>query len=384
MCALGYMAIRAETGNIVYLLHGTPIAPFNNVGYAVHIGDKIFTTGSNGPWSSGPHLHLEVHKSVVSLSTGPGEDINPEPWLRPFDDSVTTQRVYGDFNGDGYEDMAVFYRGGDGGTRIWVWLGQAGGSFQLPMQLWWDRPPTAVNWNNSKLVVGDFEGTGVDDIAILYDYSDANCASKSALFLLHSTRSSFTWDGTSFWGGSAPQFCGNLSWARSQPVAGCFDGLYCSISRVAVLYDYSNESCWQNAAVLVFPPYGVPGTWSQWWPAAGTTCSNFDWSTSKVTVGNFSGGVWSNLAVLYDYSSPGCSSNSAIRVFVSTGSSFNITGDWWGAPGSCGSLSWGRSKFVGGSFANSAYDSIALLYDYSTDQCPASTVCSASRRTDQP
>lgn len=86
-CPLGFLAIQIDHGRIIYLLHGTPNSTFANVGKAVHVGDAVYTTGANGyPYSTGAHLHFEVHNSVVGelqVPVGPGDDINPENWLAP-------------------------------------------------------------------------------------------------------------------------------------------------------------------------------------------------------------------------------------------------------------------------------------------------------------
>lgn len=88
-CDLGYLAIRTLGGNIIYLLHGSancsPAPGFCVVGNTIHVGDAIYSTGSNGPLClPGPcyHLHFEVHASALNqLLQHPGNDINPEGWL---------------------------------------------------------------------------------------------------------------------------------------------------------------------------------------------------------------------------------------------------------------------------------------------------------------
>jgi murein DD-endopeptidase MepM/ murein hydrolase activator NlpD len=110
-CALGYLAIKVANGNIIYLLHGSPTSTYAHDGTLISIGAQIYTTGSNGQ-SSGPHLHFEVHTSVVGeLSTypnpGPGDDINPESWLGasgcPSPDPATaTAASSGGTNESGY------------------------------------------------------------------------------------------------------------------------------------------------------------------------------------------------------------------------------------------------------------------------------------------
>lgn len=110
-CGLGRLAIKSSFGRIVYLLHGSPNPGFTTAGTAVHAGDAVYTTGNNGG-STGPHLHFEVHKSVVGLpslwvSTGPGDDINPEPFL------YSCRHVFDEFNqGSGNALRHVYYNNG--------------------------------------------------------------------------------------------------------------------------------------------------------------------------------------------------------------------------------------------------------------------------------
>jgi hypothetical protein len=73
------------SGNVVYLLHGSPTQNFAQVGTLVKVGDAVYTSGGNGSLSSGYHLHLEVHSSKLQrffVSPAPGDDINPEAWLQ--------------------------------------------------------------------------------------------------------------------------------------------------------------------------------------------------------------------------------------------------------------------------------------------------------------
>ncbi|HEX2715827.1 MAG TPA: M23 family metallopeptidase [Candidatus Acidoferrales bacterium] len=94
---LGYLGIRTDGGNIIYLLHGCLTSGFfyNASNPAtVHIGDSIYTTGTNGN-STGSHLHFEVHISLTGglyNNPGPGDDINPEGWLVP---GLTAQSAMG-------------------------------------------------------------------------------------------------------------------------------------------------------------------------------------------------------------------------------------------------------------------------------------------------
>jgi hypothetical protein len=131
-CALGYLAIRTDGGNVVYLLHGTPYYPFGGtggsvyVGAPVNIGDKVYTTGSNGH-STGIHLHFEVHQSVVGALTCtscPGDDVNPEGWLyRPpasYGQQLTSWSA---------GDLGVFAQNGGSASAMYSSYGNSTGAW---------------------------------------------------------------------------------------------------------------------------------------------------------------------------------------------------------------------------------------------------------------
>ena len=66
--------------------------------------------------------------------------------------------LVGDFNGDGYQDLAAESRGG-----VWMWLGDGAGNFSPS-----GHNPIAVS-NPGSLAVGDFDGDGHQDLAVADD-----------------------------------------------------------------------------------------------------------------------------------------------------------------------------------------------------------------------
>ncbi len=71
------LAIKTDAGNVVYLLHGTPLVGLNQ---AVNVGDPVYKVGnlSNGcVVSNGRHLHLEVNVSNYPICSA-ADDVNPE------------------------------------------------------------------------------------------------------------------------------------------------------------------------------------------------------------------------------------------------------------------------------------------------------------------
>ncbi|WP_163865467.1 FG-GAP repeat domain-containing protein [Myxococcus eversor] len=86
-------------------------------------------------------------------------------------DAVTGRMVSGDFNGDGRDDIAQLYKYGAFSSRVHVLL-STGTSFQYQGDFgWWGSnggySPDAVT---GRMVSGDFNGDGSDDIALLYKY----------------------------------------------------------------------------------------------------------------------------------------------------------------------------------------------------------------------
>ncbi|MFD7333907.1 trypsin-like serine protease [Streptomyces sp. NPDC059872] len=79
----------------------------------------------------------------------------------------------GDYNGDGTGDIAAFYGYTDGSMALFTWLGKGNGDFAEPLTSWKAAPGnwTAANVNPQS---GDFDGDGRDDISVWYDYADGS------------------------------------------------------------------------------------------------------------------------------------------------------------------------------------------------------------------
>ncbi len=81
--------------------------------------------------------------------------------------------VSGDWNGDGYSDIAGFYDYGQGVTRIHVWLNEGGTTFNYQTSKgWWDSARGYEAKNIVSAIAGDYDGDGNDDIAAFYDYGN--------------------------------------------------------------------------------------------------------------------------------------------------------------------------------------------------------------------
>ncbi|MFH8224621.1 FG-GAP-like repeat-containing protein [Streptomyces sp. NPDC018057] len=81
----------------------------------------------------------------------------------------------GDFNGDGIDDVTAWYDYADGHDALHTLIstGTRGGEFATPTQGW---ESAAGNWSYSqmKIVTGDYDGDGRDDLGAVYGYADGS------------------------------------------------------------------------------------------------------------------------------------------------------------------------------------------------------------------
>jgi hypothetical protein len=93
----------------------------------------------------------------------------PDGWHSPNMKFAT-----GDYNGDGRDDIATWYGFDNGVTRLYTFISEPSGSFNEPAAGWSD-----TNWGSlerTSVHSGDFNGDGRDDIATWYDYGDGHDA----------------------------------------------------------------------------------------------------------------------------------------------------------------------------------------------------------------
>ncbi|MEV6262661.1 FG-GAP-like repeat-containing protein [Streptomyces sp. NPDC051784] len=80
----------------------------------------------------------------------------------------------GDFDGDGRDDLGALYGYASGTVTLMSFAGEAGGGFGEPVRGW----ESATGWTFSRVTMhsGDFDGDGRDSIAAWYDYADGHDA----------------------------------------------------------------------------------------------------------------------------------------------------------------------------------------------------------------
>ncbi len=132
-------------------------------------------------------------------------------WLR-----TRTKFITGDFNGDGRDDLSVFYGQGDDSVKTYVFPAAPDGGFAAPA-VWWQS--ASLDWNRTTPHSGDFNGDGRDDALVWYDYADGS--DKTSTILSENV------DGKDRFGPAKVTLTsppGNLNVSRMQFVTGDYNG----------------------------------------------------------------------------------------------------------------------------------------------------------------
>ncbi|MBZ6473893.1 FG-GAP-like repeat-containing protein [Streptomyces griseocarneus] len=133
-------------------------------------------------------------------------------------DEARLKFATGDFNGDGRDDLAALARLSDGTMKVHTFRTDSGGGFTDPVVSWTGSKADWGSWDRFRLQSGDFNGDGRDDLAYWYDFVDGHVS----LSTMTSTSSSTVTFGNpvSSWEAPADKFYTK----RMHMVTGDYDG----------------------------------------------------------------------------------------------------------------------------------------------------------------
>lgn len=201
---------------------------------------------------------------AINTGTGANQTVGSQTAMVNYDYTVQGQ-VQGDFTGDGKKDVAVFYDYTGGQSKLIELIG-TGAGFNNPAVVW-DSGPGNWDWSHTKPMVADFNGDGKSDIAVFYDYGNAQ--TKLVMFLSNGTGFNaqyVTWDSGA----------GNFEWPRAMAAAGDFTGD--GKADVAALYNYPGG----QSKLLVFAGNGAGQLTPLGSPAWDSGPGNWEWSRTKL------------------------------------------------------------------------------------------------------
>jgi hypothetical protein len=254
-----------------------------------------------------------------------------------------SKAVAGDFSGTGKMEIAVFYDYGHSQTKLWLFSATGDGYFQ-PRQVW---DSGAGHWDASgmsRILVGDFSGSGQTEIAVFYNYG--NYQTKLWLF---SVGSGQPFEPKIGWDSGAGHWDAN---GMSRVAVGDFSGT--GKSEIAVFYNYghSQTKLWLFSATAdgSFQPRQVWDSGADNWEVSGM---------SEIITGDFSGSGQTEIAVFYNYGH----SQTKLWLFSAASSQpFEPKIVWDSGAGYWGYIR--MSGAVAGDFSGTGKMEIATFYDY--------------------
>ncbi len=252
-----------------------------------------------------------------------------------FSFGATGRLAIGDFNGDGYIDLAALYNYAGTTTGLFVWPGSQSGL--VAASLVWKSTSFSFG-DTGALAVGDFNRDGNADVAALYNYG----GNTTGLFVWPGSSSglfgtSLVWKSTSF------SFADTGGLAVGEFYADGYDDL-------AALYNYGGNTTglfiWSGSSL------GLSVTYLVW---KSTSFSFGD--TGGLAVGDFNGDGYTDLSALYNYGG----TTTGLFDWPGSRSGPNTTGLVWKST----SFSFGATSTLAfGNFNWDAFDDVAVLYNY--------------------
>ncbi len=330
--------------------HGTDYAPYPYQAtkeQQIRVAQRVLDNEGAAPW---PHCGKEMGLA--------DDDARPFP---DAPDDGASARVNGDFDGDGRDDVAVLYdygkEGGVSRSGLWTFSG-SGGGFGSPKKVW-DSGSASWSWSAAKLAVGDFNGDGKADIAVLYDMGRTEDGrNRTKLYEFTSNGSGFNspvkvWD-------SNDDPVKSWNWASSKLTVGDFNGD--GKADIGVLYDYGQTDSGNRTALWNFTSNGSGfNSPKQTWDSNNDPVKSWNWEASKPVSGDFNGDGKTDIGVLYDYGKTSSGNRTGLWTFTSTGSGFNSPKQTWDSGSE--SWRWSAAKVVGGDFNGDGKADIGVLYD---------------------
>lgn len=167
-----------------------------------------------------PNMNPDYTLSVVRILRSTGEQFLPVgTWFSAPDSELDLDHVdhvvAADFDGDGFSDIAMLYN--DPATdelAIYV-LKSTGSGFSGP-KIWYRCPRSEFNFTAIKFALaGDFNGNGMEDLLVFYNFFGTAPETRQDLYFFESTGDFFAPPNAAYEGTKADYDFSDILWAHS-------------------------------------------------------------------------------------------------------------------------------------------------------------------------
>lgn len=271
---------------------------------------------------------------ILFEPNGSGYAPGPPVWFSSAWELSRSKIVPVDPNGDGKTELAVLYDSGWSNTALYIFDPNGAGGYNAPRKLW-ESGAGNWDWSRSKITAVDPDGDGHTELAVFYDYGNAN----TGLFVFDPSGSGYGAPHRVWLSGF-----GGWEWSRSK-IAG-------ADQKFVVFYNYGNS----NTGLWVFEPSGSEFVSHPVWISGP---GGWDWSRSKISVVDQNRDGQVELAVFYNYGN----ANTGLWLFDPNGAGgYNPPRPaWFSGPGG---WEWSRSKKTTTDQTGDSMTELADFYDY--------------------
>ncbi|MBM7788339.1 RICIN domain-containing protein [Tenggerimyces flavus] len=242
------------------------------------------------------------------VSDGNRYDMFPHVWTSPPNSwPLSTARVIaGDVDGDGKDDIVVQNAGtGDNWSAL---VFRASDGFRTPVT--WTTAAVGNPWSRSAPLLADVDGDGKDDLLSMRNQTDC----RTTVDLYKSTGTGFA-AATTIYDSGAGAFC----WEKSRTAVTDADGD--GKDDVVALYEHAAN----DAGLFVFRSSGTALSASSWWRRTG----ELDLAKASLSAGDYDGDGKGDAAIVY---AGGASGDRQVYTFHSSGAAFGDKVLGWGGP----------------------------------------------------
>ena len=343
-------------------------------------GNPVASATGSGPSYSAPFDTRKLgdgpHTLTVSAKNAAGAAGTASAPITFFvANRGTATTTTGDFNGDGKDDIAVLYNSGQDASgknlvTLYTFLSN-GATFNTPVNAWDnnDKVNGSWTWDNAKILVGDFSGTGKADIVVMYNSGQSSTGKYlTTLYKFANNGSGGVLNPVNVWDNN-DKVNGSWNWNAIKPVVGKFSGT--GKDDIGVLYNSGQDSSGKN--MLTIYKFASNGSTFNapvdMWDNNDKVNGSWNWNSVKAVAGDFSGTGKSDIVVMYN-SGQDSSGKGLVTLykFTGNGSTLNTPVNVWDNNDKVnGSWTWDKAKLVAGKFSGTGKTDLTVMYDAGQD-----------------